>query len=305
VEPLLASLQAAFSAEHRLDFGYPVPGSQPSAALHRLTWRGPGLMGILNRTPDSFSDGGELASLERALALAETMVRAGALVLDVGGESTRPGAQPVPLAEEERRVLPLVEALAARGWPVLISVDTRKAPLARAALASGAHLVNLVGGLRGQDMLAACAERGAPAALCHLIGEPATMQRGASYQDVLAEVSAWLSGQAALALRAGIPSVLLDPGLGFGKGAAHNLTLLRGLRELTALGHPLLVGGSRKGTIGAIAGEKDPKARDPGSVALHLWAALEGAALLRVHAVAEHAQALAVWRALAFSGPAA
>lgn len=282
---------------HNLTFRFPVPGAQPHGDLWRLGWKGCAVMGILNVTPDSFSDGGQYADLDAALARADGLLAAGALLLDVGGESTRPGAESVSEAEELGRVLPLVTALADMGRAV-ISVDTRKPGVARAALAAGAHLINDVNGLRDEGMLAACAEFGAPAVVMHMRGEPRTMQRASAYDDVLGEVFGFLERQAGRALAAGLPSVALDPGLGFGKTLAHNLALLRALPRLCELGYPVLVGASRKKMIDFLAGVPLAQDRDPGSVALHLRAASAGAALVRVHDVAGHAQALRVWQAL-------
>ncbi|HNR00820.1 MAG TPA: dihydropteroate synthase, partial [Trueperaceae bacterium] len=221
----------------------------------------------------------------------------GALVLDVGGESTRPGAAPVGLGEEARRVLPVIEALAAAG--AVVSVDTRKAEVAAAALAAGAAVVNDVGGLRDPAMLAACAAAGAPAIVMRMQGEPRTMQAAPRYGDVVAEVEAFLLEQARRAAAAGVPSVVLDPGIGFGKDLDHNLDLLRATARLAGHGHPLLVGASRKAFIGRLAGGVGPESRLSGTLAAHLAAAAAGAALLRVHDVAAHAQALAVATALA------
>ena len=252
-------------------------------------------MGILNVTPDSFSDGGHHFSVEAALTQAAKLVRGGATVLDVGGESTRPGAEPVAAETELGRILPVLRGL--RG-DVLVSVDTYKPEVAAAALQAGAHLVNDVSGLRDPEMVRVCAEAGAPVVVMHMQGTPETMQRAPHYDDVGREVFAELQSAAERALSAGVPSVMLDPGIGFGKTRAHNLALLRGLTELVALGYPVLLGASRKGLIRELAGESRAEERDPGSVALHLWGAQQGVAMMRVHNVAAHAQALKVWAAL-------
>ncbi len=257
-------------------------------------------MGILNVTPDSFSDGGQHLALQAALEAAQAMRGAGVLIVDVGGESTRPGAAPVPAAEEIDRVRPVLRALRDAG--VLLSVDTMKPEVAQAALEAGAHLVNDVGGLRDPDMRAVCAEVGAPACIMHMQGEPRTMQHSPQYGEVVAEVHAFLAGQAAAAQAAGVPDVLLDPGLGFGKTLAHNLALLRALPELVALGHPVLVGASRKRLIDWLAGVPEAAERDPGSLALHLHAARAGAAVVRAHAAAAHVQALRVQAGLLDGG---
>jgi len=253
-------------------------------------------MGILNVTPDSFSDGGRHSQLGAAVAAARAMRGAGALMIDVGGESTRPGAVPVSASQELDRILPVIRVLAEE--EVLISVDTMKAEVADAALRAGAHLINDVTALRDPAMRQVCADAGAPAALMHMQGEPRTMQRHPTYSDVVAEVRAFLQGRAAEVLAAGVPSVLLDPGLGFGKTLEHNLSLLRATADLSSLGHPLLVGASRKRMVDTLAGVPDVSQRDPGSLALHLYAAQQGAALVRVHAVAEHTQALRVQAAI-------
>lgn len=253
-------------------------------------------MGILNVTPDSFSDGGRHFELEAALVSARRMRDAGVLVLDIGGESTRPGAEPAPAETELDRILPVIRELATEG--VLLSVDTLKPEVAQAALGAGAHLVNDVGGLRDPEMRRVCAEVGAPAALMHMQGEPRTMQQNPSYGDVVAEVFAFLREQAAVARAAGVPDVLLDPGIGFGKTREHNLALLRALPQLTAGPDGVLVGASRKRLIDYLADVPRAQDRDPGTLALHLHAARTGAALVRAHAAAAHVQALRVQAAL-------
>jgi dihydropteroate synthase len=250
------------------------------------------VMGIVNCSPDSFSgDGG--AGVERALAMA----RAGADWLDVGGESTRPGAAPVSSDEELARVIPAIEAIAARA-PTPISVDTRKSAVARAAFAAGATMWNDVTALGGDaDSLESAAALGGQVVLMHMRGEPATMQDDPRYDDVVAEVSDFLAARAGAAQEAGVAKgrIWLDPGLGFGKSAAHNLALVSGLGRLVALGFPVLVGASRKGLIRAL----DPTAASPadrlgGSLAIALAAARAGAAMVRVHDVRETVQALDV-----------
>jgi dihydropteroate synthase len=280
-----------------LDFRRPVAGAERVGGVWRLSWRGTAVMGILNVTPDSFSDGGEYVGPDAALEQANRMATAGALVVDVGGESTRPGAEPVTAADEMGRVLPVVQALAHAGR-VVVSVDTTKPEVARAALEAGAHLINDVNGLRDPAMRAVCAEFGAPAVIMHMRGQPRTMQQNPTYVDVAAEVFDFLREQAARALAEGVPGVLLDPGIGFGKTREHNLTLLRALPDLCAGGYPVLVGASRKRLIDYIAHVPLARDRDPGSIALHLHAAVCGAAMVRVHDVAGHVQALRVWEAV-------
>ena len=263
-------------------------------------------MGVVNATPDSFSDGGRFADPAAALAHALGLVAAGADILDIGGESTRPGAQPVSEAEELERVVPLIEAIAGES-SVPISIDTTKPVVARAAFAAGASIWNDVTALGGHaDSLATAAGLGFGVVLMHMQGRPGTMQADPRYDDVAAEVEGFLLARVEAALAAGVAraAIRLDPGIGFGKTAAHNLALLRDLDRLTRHGFPVLVGASRKRTIQAV----DPTAADPadrlgGSLALALWAADRGAACLRVHDVRETVQALLVWRAL--RGPGA
>ena len=255
------------------------------------------LLGVLNLTPDSFSDGGRYLDPERALERAREMVAEGADIRDLGAESTRPGAAPVPVEEEKRRLLPVLEAVLSLGVPV--SVDTRKPEVAEEALKLGAHLLNDVTGLRDERMVALAARHGVAAVVMHMpVPDPATMMAHARYRDVVAEVKAFLEAQAKRALSAGVPQVVLDPGFGFGKLLEHNLALLRRLDEIVALGHPVLVGLSRKRTIGELSGVEDPAQRVHGSVAAHLFAVTKGARLLRVHDVRAHREALGVWEAV-------
>lgn len=281
---------AAATREHSLDFGLSLPDGG-----RRLRWRGPAIMGIVNVTPDSFSDGGDRYDSERAVEAGLEMHEQGALVVDVGGESTRPGAAEVSPGEELARVEPVVAALARAG--VIVSIDSRHPDVVAGALQAGAHLVNDISGLRSPRMRAVAAAAGAPAVLMHMQGEPRTMQHDPSYEDVVAEVGQYLCQGARRALAEGVPGVMVDPGIGFGKTVAHNLQLLNRLELLTA-DNLVLVGASRKTSIGKLAGVSDPKRRLPGTLVLHLRAAEAGAAMLRVHDVAEHVQALRVWSAL-------
>jgi dihydropteroate synthase len=281
---------------HHLHFGFPVPGAERCGAGWRLSWQGTAVLGILNVTPDSFSDGGRHLALDAALASARAMRGAGVLMIDVGGESTRPGAEPVPAEVELDRILPVVRALAAE---MPLSVDTLKPEVAHAALQAGAHLINDVGGLRDPEMLRVCAGAQAPACAMHMQGEPRTMQLRPEYADVVAEVHTFLRTRAAEARAAGLPGVLLDPGLGFGKTLQHNLALLRALPALTDGPDGVLVGASRKRLIDFLADVPQAADRDPGTLALHLHAARSGAALVRAHAAAAHVQALRVQAALA------
>jgi dihydropteroate synthase len=267
----------------------------PRAAILGLTWSEPGLMGVLNVTPDSFSDGGRHADVESALARAAEMAR-DVVIVDVGGESTRPGAREVPEAEERARVLPVIEQLSGA-----VSIDTRKAGVARAALAAGAGLVNDVSALSfDPGMAAAVAEAGAPVCLMHAQGTPETMQDDPRYADPLLDVYDALAARVAAAEAAGIPRarILVDPGIGFGKTLAHNLALLARVSLFHGLGCPVLVGASRKRFVGAIGGGEGGAARMPGSVAVALACARQGVQLLRVHDTAETAQALRLWQAV-------
>ena len=264
-----------------------------------LTLDRPRIMGIVNATPDSFSDGGARLDPARAIDAGLRMADQGADIVDVGGESTRPGAELVPLDAEQARVLPVVAALAARG--IKVSIDTRHAATMRAALDAGAAIVNDVSALshdpaaRGVAAAAAC-----PVVLMHMRGTPATMAGLAEYRDPAAEIAAELAALADAAIAAGVArsAIALDPGIGFAKTADQSVAALRGLPALAALGFPILIGVSRKSFVGRIANEADPAARLPGSLAAALFALSRGAAILRVHDVPETVQAVAVWRAL-------
>jgi dihydropteroate synthase len=254
----------------------------------------PRLMGVVNVTPDSFSDGGLYLDPGAAIRHGEELARAGAAILDVGGESTRPGAVEVSAEEELRRVGPVVAGLA--GGEAAVSIDTSKAAVAAAALDAGAEIVNDVTALRWDpEMASLCADRGPTVILMHMLGSPRTMQEHPSYDDVVAEVKDFLAERVEAALAAGIAEerIWLDPGIGFGKTAAHNLELLRRLGELRDLGRPLVVGTSRKSFIGGVDGS-DPGDRLGGTIASSVLAAAEGAEVLRVHDVAELGQAMAV-----------
>ena len=257
------------------------------------------IMGILNVTPDSFSDGGRLASAEAAIAAGVAMHASGAAIVDVGGESTRPGATPVLLEEELRRTMPVVAGLVSAGIPV--SIDTMKAEVMRQALILGAGMLNDVSALGADPQsLAVAAASKAQIVLMHMPGSPQTMQGLADYADPVAEVLAALQARIKACEAAGIAKsrLIADPGIGFGKGLEHNLAILRNLSAFHALGVPLLLGASRKSLIPAITGPAPASDRLPGSLALALHAATHGAAWVRVHDVAETAQALAMWRAL-------
>lgn len=255
------------------------------------------VMGVVNVTPDSFSDGG--LYLDRAAAVAHALELAGdgAAILDVGGESTRPGAEPVPVDEELQRVVPVIEGIVAERVAAQISVDTSKMRVAAAALAAGATLVNDVTAFRGDpEMAALVAERGVDCCLMHMLGEPRTMQRSPCYDDVVSEVKAFLEERMAYAIAAGVAEdrILLDPGIGFGKTAAHNLELLGRLDELVALGRPIVVGTSRKSFLGRLAGGRGPDERLAGTIATNVIAYERGASVFRVHDVRPVHDALAV-----------
>jgi dihydropteroate synthase len=262
-------------------------------------------MGIVNVTPDSFSEGGAFLDPDAALAHARRLIAEGADVVDIGGESTRPGAAPVGEAEEIGRVVPVIEQVR-RESAIPISVDTMKPAVARAAIAAGATMWNDVTALRfAPDSPATAAELGCDVVLMHMQGEPRTMQAAPRYDDVVAEVTAFLTARAEAAIAAGVARerIWLDPGIGFGKTAAHSLALLRGLDRIVALGFPVLVGASRKSSIAKIAGDKSSEnQRLGGSIAAALAAARAGAAMIRVHDVAETRQALAVAAAIGQAG---
>ena len=263
------------------------------------------VMGIVNVTPDSFSDGGRWVGDEAALAQALRLIEQGADILDIGGESTRPGAEPVSVADEIARTAPVIAAIRAR-WAGPISIDTMKPQVARAAVAAGATMWNDVAGLAfAPDSLATAADLGCEVVIMHMKGEPRTMQAQPEYQDVVAEVVGWLSERAEAAMAAGVArdKIWLDPGIGFGKTLAHNLALTAHLDRLIGLGFPVLYAASRKRTIAAI----DPSASDPadrlgGSLALALEGARRGARMVRVHDVRETVQALKVWEAVEAAG---
>ncbi|HYR96061.1 MAG TPA: dihydropteroate synthase [Candidatus Binatus sp.] len=259
------------------------------------------LVGILNATPDSFSDGGVHLDPARAAAAAAEMVAAGARMLDVGAESTRPGAVPVPAEEERRRLLPVLRAVRdAVGVP--ISVDTTKADVARRALEAGADLVNDVSAGRfDPGMLPLCAASGVPVVLMHMQGTPATMQQDPRYTDVVTEVTEFLAERAQAAAEAGVApdAIVVDPGIGFGKTVEHNCRLLRRLDLIAALGYPILVGVSRKGFIGGLLGGRGAEARLHGTAAAVALAVAGGARLLRVHDVAAMRDVVAVAEAVA------
>jgi dihydropteroate synthase len=259
----------------------------------------PLLMGIVNVTPDSFSDGGDFARVEDAIAHGRRLFEEGADIVDIGGESTRPGSAPTPVAEERARVEPVVAALARAG--ACVSIDTRRADVMRAAIAAGARIVNDVTALTADaESLAVVAKSGASVVLMHMQGDPATMQQAPQYRDAPAEIADYLRGRVEACRAAGIPDerIAIDPGIGFGKTVEHNVQILARLDRFTAVGVAVLVGLSRKGFIGKLSRGEAPKAREPGSIAGAIAAAEGGADILRVHDVAATRQALAVWQAI-------
>jgi dihydropteroate synthase len=299
-----------FDAAVRMQRGMPgdiVPSGQippdildrltaPRLPVAGLTMDVPRIMGILNVTPDSFSDGGLFADPADALVQAQAMVSAGADIIDVGGESTRPGAAEVSTTDEIARVVPVIAAIRA-GSAVPVSIDTRKSEVARAAISAGAGFVNDVAAFRHDPRLAGItADAHLPCCLMHAQGDPATMQANPTYADVTLDVYDFLSERIEAAIAAGIPRarIVIDPGIGFGKTLQHNLTLLRDLSLYHALGCPIMLGASRKRFIGTIGGVDDPRDRVPGSVAVALHGAAQGVQFLRVHDTMETRQALSL-----------
>ncbi|MBU1395366.1 MAG: dihydropteroate synthase [Gammaproteobacteria bacterium] len=267
------------------------------AGSHRLSLARPLIMGIVNITPDSFSDGGRLDDAQAAIRHGFKLQEQGADILDVGGESTRPGAEAVPAGEEIRRVLPVIEALAGRGC--VVSVDTMKPEVMRAALDAGAAMVNDVMALRAPGALEMVVASDAAVCLMHMQGEPQRMQQAPRYTDVVEEVWQFLQARVAVCEAAGIGRgrLVIDPGFGFGKSLEHNLALLKHLNRLTELGLPVLAGLSRKSMLGTLTG-RSVEEREFAGVAAHLAAVARGARLLRVHNVAAMRDALAIWNAV-------
>ncbi len=262
------------------------------------------LMGIVNVTPDSFSDGGAYSGAQEAIDHAHRLVEEGADIIDIGGESTRPGAEFVPIDVELRRVIPVVEGLAGQ-TTARISIDSRKAPVMREALAAGAHILNDVSALEyDEDAMSVAADCDCPVILMHGLmkgrGDPKTMQNHPQYGDVVTDVYDYLQDRLKACERAGIHKsrLIVDPGIGFGKTLMHNLALLAHLDRFASLGVPLLLGTSRKRFIGTIGKEADPRKRTPGSIASALQGVAQGVSILRVHDVAKTRQALKVWQAI-------
>ncbi|MGD9944678.1 MAG: dihydropteroate synthase [Burkholderiaceae bacterium] len=274
------------------------PVRQLSCGRFTLSLDRPLLMGIVNVTPDSFSDGGQFASAAQAIEHARRLVDDGADLLDIGGESTRPGAEPVSPQQELDRTGPVLEGLLDCGRP--LSVDTRRPEVMRAALALGADMINDIAALRTPGAIDAVAGSRCAVCLMHMLGEPSTMQQAPVYQEVVSDVEAFLQDRIEAAQAAGIARerIVIDPGIGFGKTTRHNLTLLGALDEFAALGQPLLLGVSRKSLIGALTGRDAAQQRLAGSLAAALAGVARGAAILRVHDVAATRDALRVWQAI-------
>ncbi|MHC4390546.1 MAG: dihydropteroate synthase [Planctomycetota bacterium] len=258
----------------------------------------PRLMGIVNVTPDSFSDGGLCLGPDAAIAQGVALAAEGAAIIDVGGESTRPGAKPVSASEELARTIPVVLSLAERG--LIVSIDTRKPEVAREAVAAGAAIVNDVDGLASEAMREVVASTGAGVCVMHMQGDPETMQSQPSYSSVVDQVRCMLDERAQAGQACGIAKscIAIDPGIGFGKTLDHNLALLRGIDQLASLGYPVLIGLSRKSFLKTLLGDRDPLERLHGGMAAHLFAVMRGARILRVHDVEATRDALTVWRAL-------
>lgn len=301
---LASAIEAANSGERDLEDALDLL-TGPRPAISGLSLDRPRIMGIVNVTPDSFSDGGRLQSAEDAIAHGLRLEAEGADILDIGGESTRPGSDAVSLDEELRRVLPVIEGLAARSKAVL-SIDTRKAEVMRRAAAAGATIINDVSALTHDPAaLDVAADLAVPVVLMHAQGDPKTMQLAPSYDDCLLDVYDWLAGRIAACRAAGIPlkRLIVDPGIGFGKTLSHNLQLMAGLSLFHALGTPVLLGASRKSFIGRLDRNAPADRRMPGSIAVALAGIAQGAQIVRVHDVAETRQAIAVWRAATAGTP--
>lgn len=288
---LAGSLESALRS-----YDDPLPACHPGLELTEA----PLLMGVVNVTPDSFSDGGDHADAAAAVRAALQMVEEGAALVDVGGESTRPGADPLPLDEELARVIPVVEALAPE-LPGRISIDTYKARVAAAALEAGAYMVNDISALRTDpELLAVVRDAGCPVVLMHMLGEPKTMQEAPTYEDVVEEVYAFFLERLEWAVERGLKeeNLLIDPGIGFGKTVAHNLELLRNLAVFRSLGRPVVVGASRKRFLGEILGLPEPKDRDEATAVTTVAATFAGAHIVRVHQVGLNRDAVRVARAI-------
>jgi len=259
----------------------------------------PQVMGVLNVTPDSFSDGGLYTTMDAAVKAAEDMFEAGAAFIDIGGESTRPGAQPVSLDEEKRRVIPLIEKLKQRNMDAVISIDTSKPDLMKSAVDAGAGLINDVCALTAPGALDAVADMNVPVCIMHMQGEPRTMQANPEYKDVVEDVCQYLEQRLQACLAAGVNkrNIIVDPGFGFGKTVEQNFSLLKHLKKLSQLDVPVLAGLSRKSMLGAVL-DKEPRQRLSGSIAAACFAMINGASILRVHDVVETMDAVKIYTAM-------
>lgn len=257
----------------------------------------PKITGVLNVTPDSFSDGGEFFDAEKAIQRAKRMVADGADIIDIGGESTRPFSDPVSVEEELRRVKPVLKALVDE-TAVPISIDSYKPEVVRHCLELGAHMVNDVTGLRNEEMIQLVAKYKVPVVIMHMLGNPKTMQENPKYKDVVQDIKAFLQDRLIVAKKAGIKDIIIDPGIGFGKTVEHNLEIIRRLGEFQSLGHPILIGPSRKSFIGKILQIDDPQERLEGTLAAVALCVYNGADILRVHDVKECRRAIGIARAI-------
>lgn len=259
----------------------------------------PLIMGVLNATPDSFSDGGQFDSTDAALGRIGLMVSQGASIIDIGGESTRPGSDPVTEQEEMDRVLPVLEKAIPRFSDTLFSIDTTKYAVADEALALGTHIVNDISGLQQEPRFAElCAKQNAGYILMHSQGNPKTMQDDPTYDDVIVDIKSFFEQQIALAKKSGLETIILDPGIGFGKTQQHNITILQNIDQFLDLGYPLLVGASRKSMIGKILNDRRVDDRLTGTIAVHYHAMMKGAKIIRVHDVKEAKDSILVYNAL-------
>jgi len=264
-----------------------------------LNLESPAVMGILNTTPDSFSDGGEFTDLPTALGRISQMIGEGADIIDIGGESTRPGADPVSEREELARTIPILEKATATHPNTLYSIDTTKYEVARQAIKAGAHIINDVSGLQKEPRFAKlCAETGAAYICMHSLGNPKTMQQDPVYDNVTEDILAFLKEKLAYLAKKGVDNVIIDPGIGFGKTLEHNLKLVAGLSNFRELKTPILIGASRKSSIGEILGGRPSDRRLAGTIALHYHCLLEGASIIRVHDVEEAADSVKIFNAV-------
>lgn len=285
-------------SKYHLLFARDTPGSEKIDGSFVYPLDDVKIMGVLNVTPDSFSDGDQYFQVDAAVAHAKELIADGADVIDVGGESTRPGATPVSVKDELERVLPVIERLAME-TRAIISIDSYKPEVVKESLQAGAHIANDISGGRDEKIFDICAEIGAPLVIMHMQGEPLTMQKNPKYENAPQEVASFLLSQAHRARQQGVSSLMLDPGIGFGKRLEDNITLLNDIADELGSEYPLLIGASRKKMIQMIEGrESHARDRDWGSIATHLYSIMRGASMIRVHNVRAHSQAMKVWNAL-------